>query len=455
MQTIIWGTGGLGRKAFYKIDGERQIIGFCDNNSEKWGGKFMDLPVYSLEETLGMRDIDIVVASTYYDEIIDQILDLGGQAEHIYYINSKSYLIHKLQSSFFAGKNYKMRILFVQAAPGIRIDKIAYALQKKGVQVDMAYLSVPPNLCLGMQKSPYEKIIPINDLQEFLDYVDREDYDLVWSANEPDYLTTLLINSNKRIIHDTADMMSLRGDVTAEQLIHEYTANKKSAANVYVTDLVQKIAIEKFGIERKKMLILNNYVLKEEKPKKYYQKLSESDLQIHCVYEGGISNNPRQHRYYEWLFTKIAENRVHVHFYGNAFTGDDYCDRLASTSPYLHYEGCISYERLQTELTKYDVGLVLLNITQRNNTFLQTTFPNKIFEYLYAGLPVAVSHIDALIQFARKYEVGDYLDFNKDIKKQIEAISHISIEKDFLEKNRLTMDDKVDDIIQFFEQVLQ
>ena len=120
----------------------------------------------------------------------------------------------------------------------------------------------------------------------------------------------------------------------------------------------------------------------------------------------------------------------------------------------MHYEGCLPYEELMTELTQYDVGLVVLNITPRNNTFLQTTFPNKIFEYLFAALPVAVANIDSLKKFANEYEVGQYLDLDGDIRGQIGQISKIKVDKDFLENNKLTMDDQAEKIIEFFERVI-
>lgn len=455
-KAIIWGAGTVGKNVYYKISDIWQVAGFCDGNSDKWNQKFLGENIYSPEEAIRMAECDIIVTGKWHEEIIERILEMGGKEEKIYYVSPKSYILQSFNEEHFPQQdNNKMRVLFVQASPGIRIDKIASVLKNNGIRSDAAYLTVPPSLSIGMQKTSYEKIIPINDLKEFLQYVNNSAYDVVWSANEPDYLTTLLLNSNKPVIHDTADMMSLRGDISIEQMIHEYIANRKSHGNVYVSDMVKQIADEKFGIEGKETFLLNNYVLCEEKPEKYLPKLSATDGEVHCVYEGGISSNTRYHRYYEDMFHKIAQNQIHVHFYGQCFEGGEYCSHLESLSPYLHYEGCISYEKLQTEMTQYDIGLVLLNITPRNRMFLQTTFPNKIFEYLYAGLPVAVSNIDSLIQFVRKYGVGDYLDFTGNISEQLNRLSCVEIERDFLEKNRLTMDAQAEDLICFLKRVCQ
>lgn len=454
-KVVIWGAGEIGEIAFYKVSQIWEIIGFCDNDNNKWDQNFLGHKIYSPQVVFGMFDCDIVIASLYYEDIYEQILENGVDAERIFYINPRSYLIQNLKGDeLFYRKTdkEKLHILFVEYTPLIRIDKIACVLKKHGVHCDVAYLIAPKNFGMTMKETPYENYIPINDLGEFIRHVDNEDYDLVWSANSPDYLTTLLINTNKRIIHDTADMMSIWKDIGIDSMVHEYTANKQCHANVFVTNEIRDIAKEKFGLSNKETLILNNYVLRGGKPEKYLKKKSDIDGEIHCVYEGGIWKGKRTLRYYEDIFSQIAEKGIHVHFYSK---NNEYVRSLEKLNPYLHYEGCLTYEELITELTQYDVGLVMLNITERNNKFLQTTFPNKIFEYLYAGLPVAVANIDLLIQFVEKYGVGQYLDLKGDIKKQIYEISNIKIDKDFLENNKLTMDDQAEKILSFFERVIE
>lgn len=452
-KAIIWGTASNGEKAFYKLSNLWEIIGFCDNDCNKWHQKFMGLDIFEPKDIVKLTDFDVIIASLWFEEIIDQLLEMGIEEERIFYINPMAFVIQSLkEDQLLYKKKKRMRILFVQRVPGIRIDKMACVLKDHGVRSDLAYLMEAPEYCIGMKRIPYENVIPINDLSEFIHYVDGEDYDLVWSANSPDYLTTLLLCSNKRIIHDTADMMSIWQDINIDQMVHEFVANRLSQANVYVTDEVRRICKKKFDLGKRETLILNNYVLKEDKPKRFLQKLSSMDGEIHCVYEGGIWEGKRTLRYYEDIFLSIAKQNIHVHFYSE---DNEYVRALGERHPYLHYEGCFSYEKLITELTKYDVGLVMLNITKRNNIFLQTTFPNKIFEYLFAALPVAVANIDSMKKFVNQYGIGQYLDLDGDIRGQLEHISEIEVDKDFLENNKLTMDDQAEKIIGFFERVME
>lgn len=51
-------------------------------------------------------------------------------------------------------------------------------------------------------------------MQQFIDYVNAEDYDVIHCLNGPDALTNLLIfNCNKKVIHDLHDMKSHKDEL--------------------------------------------------------------------------------------------------------------------------------------------------------------------------------------------------------------------------------------------------
>lgn len=62
-------------------------------------------------------------------------------------------------------------------------------------------------------------------------------------------------------------MMSLRGDISNSDIIHEYMANKYSAGNIYVDYPIKNYAVDKFNIKNKPILVLNNFTLEEQRPK--------------------------------------------------------------------------------------------------------------------------------------------------------------------------------------------
>ncbi|MCS4522905.1 glycosyltransferase family 4 protein [Clostridium botulinum] len=160
--------------------------------------------------------------------------------------------------------------MFVQDAQCIRTYKISKVLQEMGIQVDIAYLKSHPSIAYKGLKLAYTNIIRIKDMNSFLNFVNESDYDIIHSSNEPDYLTCLLTKSNKPIVHDCHDLMSLRGDISNDELVHEFVANKFSHGNMYVDYSVKNYAMKKFDLdESKPILVLNNYTLREQKPKNF------------------------------------------------------------------------------------------------------------------------------------------------------------------------------------------
>lgn len=63
----------------------------------------------------------------------------------------------------------------------------------------------------------------------------------------------------------------------------------------------------------------------------------------------------------------------------------------------------VPYEELQAWTGSADIGLI---IYQPRSLSVQMTLPNKLFEYLMAGIPVLASPLDAVADVIRTYDVG-------------------------------------------------
>lgn len=76
---IIFGCGESGISTFKRIKNIRRIniIGFTDNDANKWGSILMDRPVFKVPEALDGRADLILIASEWHDEIFTQLLSLG------------------------------------------------------------------------------------------------------------------------------------------------------------------------------------------------------------------------------------------------------------------------------------------------------------------------------------------------------------------------------------------
>lgn len=356
-------------------------------------------------------------------------------------------IINEIQKYLDAEQKLLRKVLFAQSVPDVRTHKIASVLHEKGVIVDVLYAAVHPQDTYKGMKLPYQRVYRMETINDTLAFINASDYDVIFSCNEPDFISALLVGTNKPVIHDCHDMMSLRSGISIEQHILEYIANSRCDGNIYVTDLVEEIARGKFDLESKPVFLCDNYVLKNQLPKKFLPKLSLQDGELHCVYEGGFSNAEGHHRSIAPLFMKFAKQKIHVHYY----TGLDheYYREVAKQSPYLHYEGTKEPSELIEAMTQYDVGLTLLNVTDVNRTFLNTTFPNKAWDYLAAGLPILFSELKPFQRFVKKFAIGNVLKPQESIREQVLATKNIEISKTFLSDSKLCMDDFADELIEF------
>jgi len=452
-KAVVWGTGSSGKRAYYKLKDMYEIQGFADSDSKKWGEKFMGRPVLGFEELKNAKEgFILVIASVYHSEILKTIGRLGLRMP-VLRISSKSGLLLSVQNACpIQGKRKLRRILYVQPSECIRTHKIAKVMRDAGICVDMAYSHESPELD-KKGDVPYERLIPIHTLQGFVDYVNAEDYDIVHCSNWPDALSNLMIfNSNKKVVHDTHDLYSRRKDFTMDEMVAEYNANRHADGLCYATEDERDAADQRHNIQGKPVLILDNYISEKVMPAACLPKLSGTDHEMHCVYEGGVWADKNTPRYFEDIFSRIAAEGVHVHFYSKG--NEKYFREIEQKSSYIHYEGYLQQDLLIAEMTKYDIGLLYFNVTSENRDFLAGSAPNKIYEYVSAQLPVAVCDIETLVKKANKLSIGRQMSLDGNIKKQLEDIRNIKIEKDFLAKRGLTMEAQAGRILSFYEEVL-
>lgn len=74
---VVFGTGKYGCAAYQVLEEKYDIIGFSDNNEEKWGKSFCDKPIIKPEKLLELEDVIIVIASQFYSAINKQLGGMG------------------------------------------------------------------------------------------------------------------------------------------------------------------------------------------------------------------------------------------------------------------------------------------------------------------------------------------------------------------------------------------
>lgn len=203
-----------------------------------------------------------------------------------------------------------------------------------------------------------------------------------------------------------------------------------------------------------KTLVLGNYPLASFGQVARISKLSEIDGELHCVYEGHIVDRSLSenlvYRFFEPIFIRLSQLGIHVHVY--SFCIPEYLKQLDRENCNIHYEGNYSGKALIREMTRYDLGLLLFPLI--DTTYLELASPNKMTEYLAAGLPV-VTNIKTYADILTDNHCGGSLDLDKDdIILKMNEYRQITISSDFCDMHGFTMDSNADRILTFYKKVI-
>jgi hypothetical protein len=336
---IIFGAGERGRYQLQRLGNFFEIIAFADNNEALWGTKLSGIPVITPDETKPFYEsgaIVVICNEMHSYEIANQLGDLGIDSYINYgssmtlFRNGNEYKT-KLSTHIPPSKNNTFSIIYVQLKPCVRTNKIARMMKQKGVRTYSAYMNAPSD---AGSASYYEEYGFLND-HELLQFVNDSEFDIVHCSNEPDALTNLLLHSNKTIINDCHDIMTLAHvNANADLILQEQIANLMADGSIYPSVGMRDYIVNRYGTDINKTLVLGNYPLNDYAIENAHSKLSDVDGEVHCVYEGQISDDAQTYRYYQDLWRILATKRVHVHFF-TAFN-PDYCDKICALSEFLH-----------------------------------------------------------------------------------------------------------------------
>lgn len=354
-----------------------------------------------------------------------------------------------------------MNIVMVAGHACIRVQKMALPLIERGHKVHIIARKIP---------SFYEQYFSFslcNDVSQMIEamriHADAGHVDVFHCHNEPSWFVTALKElTDKPVILDIHDSYLARSTAqeAKEQLdngglgkhirvtTEERNNFQLADALVFPGEDFRKVVTSEFRLDQP-ALTLPSYV-----PERFYQ-YSGLDWHGGLVYEGKI-NLPSE--------TKVAGQ-----------TGFDYCeytelaDRAKSIGMDFHLYSArndqkfvehyqdrafvhepVAYEELMRYIGRHDWGLVG-NITKTREW--QVAMPNKLFEYMAAGLPIVSMNADACSNFIQEEGVGIVVNSPEELAEQ--WAKHREFRKQVVKKRKhWSMNAHIHKLENFYQEVI-
>ena len=303
---MIFGCGFQGRTSIHKLSKFYDVICWSDNNVELWNTEIDNLPVLStskLAELCAEQDIDVFICTLSFQPIISQLrhisINLFVCVCGFFYRVGRDCVLYPyalgMTKPYHKVKPDEKSILFVQDTPCVRTHKIASVMAGRGYSVFLLYVFCPPEDTMYVGYcGQYRGIFTVSSPDELIAFVKMSDFDIVHSFNAPDIITNILLHTNKKIVFDVHDTVTLAGDesITFKNLIFENLANTACDGIIYTSPGILAISKKRYHIGDKPAISLGNLPLREITLETRLSKLSEHDKELHLVYAGSMSRIP-------------------------------------------------------------------------------------------------------------------------------------------------------------------
>jgi hypothetical protein len=459
---VIFGAGDWGKSAFSKINSVFEVVAYSDNNNTLWDAVINGVQVVPPTDlpNLCLSDIKVIILSeAHYFDIFKQLKNMGINALRYNNLLGAMYeyrdpLWHMIRTTFTCPYKKEEKgdfsVLFVQGPSGTRTSKIAKVLKDIGVKTYSAYTQFQSPI----GKEAYLMEYCFLEYSDLLDFVNNSEFDIIHCSNTPDTFVNMLSYSNNPIIHDSHDISSMfTPKFSSSDYLLEMCANTFAGGFMYTCEGMLEAASALYGTDTEKSIVVENYPDESMVVDTPLPKLSDSDGQIHCVYEGiVVPEKERSVKSFETVFLKITEtDNVHIHIYSPC--NYDYCKYLKTINPRIHFEGDLISQKLTNQLSQYDIGLAVYNLEYDPSDYLSCASHNKVYEYLAAGVPVA-TNIKKYVTVLEKTNAGGCLDVGQDIYGQLKTIKDKKISRTFLKEQGMTMEASAERILAFYKRIL-
>lgn len=355
-----------------------------------------------------------------------------------------------------------MRVLFLQRQPCIRALKYAVALRgaRPEIALGFAYQGRTLDEWYGSGDDLFEAWWRLDavDPADGLDAAIAEFRpDLIHSHNLPDSLTVLALEvADERIpvIHDSHDLQSLRrtpyedgfDDPDDPESLEKEAVEGCAALVVVSQEMLDEIAARHRVPER--TLLFANYALARDVTP--FPRTGRREGLPRLVYQGSVSANGSHYDLREGL-AAVAAAGLEIDVFPNREV-PEYRD-LAAATPGLRLMERLEPAALLRRLPAYDVGWAVFN-PRLNAAHLDTALPNKAFEYLASGVPIAAGPHAALRRLVEEAGVGVVVEDLGDLPGVITDAPLADLRRRALtDRERFTVEGHIGELIALYQEV--
>ncbi len=359
-----------------------------------------------------------------------------------------------------------MRVLFLQRQPCVRALKYAVGLRGAWPELELGFAYQGRTLTefYGSGDELFDvwwdlgqDAQPVDELRAVLD--DFQPH-LIHSHNLPDVLTVLaleLVGDAIPLVHDIHDLQSLRHTPyrdgfpePVDPLDLERAAIEGASALITVSPELVDVVRARYELPST-TLVLGNLALRRDRIVDLPERaVAERPRTI--VYEGSLSTDGSHYDLRE-IFRAVAHAGLAVAIHP-ARPAPDY-QALAADWPNIRCYEPLDPATLMQTIPRYDLGWTGFNGTL-NAAHLDTVLPNKLYEYLGAGLPVVTlrEHL-ALRRFVEREGVGVVLDDVADIADAVRDLDMASLRRTVAEKrHRFTFEAQIGEVIDLYRDLV-
>ena len=309
-----------------------------------------------------------------------------------------------------------MRILFViDSMPCHRFLKEAQALSARGIELFMCYRAHGSIIARDADLSIFRKNLRLKKRELFAGnkiakFAIANNIEIIHFHNYPDKLCYQIMKTRLKIpiIFDQHDLMSLqRTKFSKKKKYWEKYCLEHADGYVFVTDFYQRSTFDLYDLAAP-YVILPNMISQEATGENStdIKKLSDIDGNVHLVWIGLITKNKDHHRYMVKTFEILSDKGFIIHIYPTRTKEYPHYSEIRN----LHIHQQLSYKEMMKAIAVYDAGLAFFNpwmTDERKSHLIKHAFPNKINDYIFAGVPpITLNSYFPMAEYIKKYDTG-------------------------------------------------